>query len=166
MDRFEELELLIRKAANNFMNCPVCGAPVSPDPAGADSDGTIHYAHDCECLMEAAFARTLFKNDNFYNDFPVHFISDQGEKNDKYVTPWFLFGLKKAYEKHCYYCKEPTVNSKWKECDEDPPYKFRCKICQRSLRHHRLYGEGKIYDMAKFGDTWDFDEHRSPTPIP
>ena len=156
MEIIEKVESMIRSAATNFQNCPICGAPVSPDPAGADADGTIHYTHDCECLMEAAFAQTMFKEDNFFDDFPDEIRHGETAEKKPSIATWYLFGLKKGYQKWCHSCKRNGVDSELPECEPDPPYKFKCRYCKQSLKSHHLYGKGMIFDMAKFKDTWHF----------
>ena len=151
MNILEQVKSAIRTAERNKQNCPICGAPISPEPTGFDSDGSIYYTHYCECLMEVIIASLKPFLDNFGEDIPYEAITTNKQTLEQYnLSDRYLYRLKKEYVKRCHYCgRLDGVNSNLKDCKEDRPYKFRCIHCGHSLRTHHLFGEGRVKDLGK-----------------
>ena len=114
------------------MLCKYCGTPEEPDP----SDGMEYCPRKCFMFvpMEKDAEEDAQKS-------PEQIAGETQEGYDN--APEWL----KSDAPHCW---GPTCNksTNMKEGIGDPPYKFICKLCGRSLRQHPFFGEGQIYDIA------------------
>jgi len=108
------------------------------------------------CEGEIAMARNMFSGENFFDDFPDDIKKDEKPQKENTITGWYLYGLKKGYQKWCHACKREGVDSEHPECEPDLPYKFKCRYCRQSLRSHPFFGKGMIYDMAEYQKGWHF----------
>jgi hypothetical protein len=173
MNLLKKVELAIIRAFQNNQNCPICNAQIVLVDADA-VQGEI-YAHDCECLYEASFYQmnTYGVNPSLYgieDYYPIEgdrsycvyeddeiCIFEDGQLIQKTFYPPSNIKQKKTYTNYCHQCKSSDgVDSDDEKCIEDPPYGYSCKHCQHSLRTHKKYGEGRVFDMAKKGITWRF----------
>jgi len=88
-------------------------------------------------------------------------IFEDGQLIQKTFYPENTEGRKKPYKSRCHACtKKDGVNSNDENCEEDPPYMYKCKYCKSSLRTHDEYGEGMKFDMAKKDITWRFEGNK------
>ena len=133
----------------------ICGSPVSPDPAGADADGSVYWAHDCECLMEIAIVRTAIElDDNFFENLEINVDPEKDTKlsGQPKLPPWYLAVFEREYKSRCHNCnKHDGIDNRLSACKRDGDYLFTCQYCGHSLRTHHLFGEGKKYDRANKG---------------
>ena len=166
MNSFDQDNLAIRSADDKVKNCPTCGTPAILTQA---PDASFTYAYPCECWIYDAIAQNgddCIYDDLPYESYPPEAFRDHLKNGENIPNEQGnLIRKKKKYCKWCHNCKEFGVNSELEECVEDPPYKFRCKYCDHSLRSHDSFGEGEEFDMAKFRITWYFDENGWPTLI-
>ena len=163
----------MEKALDNNRSCPICGAGIVL--AGADAIQGEIYGHDCECSLEIAMLEgelyvvnsREYGTDDYgpyeddrnycvYEDDEIC-IFDDGQLIQKTFYPDNTIRRKHTHISPCHACKKKDgVNSEVERCEEDPPYAFKCKYCQQSLRTHEEYGVGREFDMAKKGITWHF----------
>jgi len=142
-----EIKALIKSihiAEKNNQNCPICNSNLTQ--VGVMWDRPI-YGHDCECLLELDLAEA-----------EAEYIDD----TDDIIAYYSHINSKKNNIIRCHKGCGKTVDLEDPNCVEDPPYRFRCKICGESLRTHPEYGEGELYDLAKKNITWNF-VNRKPT---